>query len=358
MNVLSLFDGMSCGQIALKELGIDVENYYAAEIDKHAIAQTKLNFPNTIHLGDVTQVKASDLPNIDLLIGGSPCQGFSFAGKQLNFNDPRSVLFFEYVRLLKELREINPDVKFMLENVRMKREYEAVISEQLGVRPVIINSSLVSAQNRVRLYWSNIEVKSEDLFGELCTDIAQPEDRGLFLKDILDDEVAEKYYLSDEVVANMMRHRERQQKAGNGFGIDVRQPENKSCAVTVGGKMMRDLVEEPTCVAMRGREACLVAKRSEYGKAIRKDYEAGRVKEQRKNIQQLEPRTDGKTNTLTTVQKDNLVISGTFRTHKDDYGFREIVSGKGATIPARARQDGSGQNCCIKGGANTPTYAR
>ena len=147
---------MSCGQIALKELGIKVSKYFASEIDKHAIAQTQYNFPNTIQLGNVTTVKAKDLPPIDLLIGGSPCQGFSFAGKQLNFDDPRSVLFFEYVRILKELRQINPNVKFLLENVRMKRECEAVISEQLGVQPVLINSALLSAQNRERLYWSEI----------------------------------------------------------------------------------------------------------------------------------------------------------------------------------------------------------
>jgi len=104
MNVLSLFDGMSCGQIALNRLGIKYYNYYAAEIDKYAIEVTKKNFPNTIHLGDVTKVKAADLEPIDLLMGGSPCQGFSFAGKQLNFNDPRSALFFEFVRLLKECK--------------------------------------------------------------------------------------------------------------------------------------------------------------------------------------------------------------------------------------------------------------
>lgn len=106
----------------------------------------------------------------------------------------------------------------------------------------------------------------------------------------------------------MLKHKERQQEAGNGFGIDIRQPKDKGCALTVGGKMMRDLIEQPTCIAMRGREACLSPRRTEYGKAIRKDYEAGKVEEQRKNIQQLEPRTDDKTNTLTTVQKDNLII--------------------------------------------------
>ena len=171
MNILSLFDGMSCGQIALDQLGIKVNNYYAAEIDKWAIQIAKKNYPDTIHLGDVTQVKGEDLPEIDLLIGGSPCQGFSFAGKQLNFDDPRSALFFEFVRLLKETEP----KYFMLENVRMKQEYQDVISEYLGVQPIMINSALVSAQNRVRLYWTNIP------------NIEQPEDRGVVLADILED---------------------------------------------------------------------------------------------------------------------------------------------------------------------------
>lgn len=171
MNVLSLFDGMSCGQIALERCGIDVDIYLAAEIDKYAKQVTKKNYPNTIHLGDVTQVKGEDLPQIDLLMGGSPCQGFSFAGKQLNFDDPRSVLFFEFVRLLKETKP----KYFLLENVRMKQEYQDVISEHLGVKPIMINSALLSAQNRVRLYWTNIP------------NVTQPEDKGIVLKDILED---------------------------------------------------------------------------------------------------------------------------------------------------------------------------
>src|SRR6188768_4092030 len=104
MNILSLFDGMSCGQMAINRAGIPYDNYFASEIDKHAIKVTQHNYPNTIQLGDIKQVKGADLPQIDLLIGGSPCQGFSFAGKQLNFNDPRSQLFFEFVRLLKECK--------------------------------------------------------------------------------------------------------------------------------------------------------------------------------------------------------------------------------------------------------------
>jgi site-specific DNA-cytosine methylase len=170
MNVLSLFDGISCGQIALKRTLNEPFNYYASEIDKFAIKVTQQNHPNTIQLGDVTKVNSANLPKIDLLIGGSPCQGFSFAGKELNFNDPRSALFFEFVRLLKET---SPQY-FLLENVVMKKEYQDVISSYLGVQPVLINSVLVSAQNRNRLYWTNIP------------NITQPDDKNIQLYHVLE----------------------------------------------------------------------------------------------------------------------------------------------------------------------------
>ena len=175
MNVLSLFDGMSCGQIALNRIGIKPAKYYAAELDKHAITVTQANYPETIQMGDVTQWKEWDIDwgSIDLLIGGSPCQGFSFAGKQLAFDDPRSKLFFVYVDILNHIKKHNHDVKFMLENVKMKREHLDVISEHLGVQPVFINSALVSAQNRQRYYWANWT------FG-------QPGDKGILLAGILE----------------------------------------------------------------------------------------------------------------------------------------------------------------------------
>jgi DNA-cytosine methyltransferase len=153
MIILSLFDGMSCGQLALKKLGIEPELYMASEVDESAMKVTQRNFPNTKQLGDVTKVDAKSIPRPDLLIGGSPCQGFSFAGNQLNFQHPESKLFFEYARLLDELK---PRL-FLLENVVMKKEYEDVISQTLGVKPVLINSNLITAQNRKRLYWTNIE---------------------------------------------------------------------------------------------------------------------------------------------------------------------------------------------------------
>ena len=155
MNVLSLFDGMSCGQIALDKIGVKVNNYFAAEVDKYAIKVTQQNFPGTIHLGDVRGIKGADLPEIDLLIGGSPCQGFSFAGKNLNFDDPRSKLFFEYVRLLKELKP----KYFLLENVHMKKESMDIITDALGVEPILINSDRFVQQNRKRYYWTNIHIK-------------------------------------------------------------------------------------------------------------------------------------------------------------------------------------------------------
>jgi DNA (cytosine-5)-methyltransferase 3A len=143
---------MSCGQIALNRAGVKYGGYYASEIDDDAIVVTQANYPNTIQLGDVTMVKGSELPKIDLIMGGSPCQGFSIAGKKLNFDDPRSKLFFEFVRLVQECRP----KYFLLENVKMKKEHQDIISEYLGVEPLFINSSLVSAQNRPRLYWTNI----------------------------------------------------------------------------------------------------------------------------------------------------------------------------------------------------------
>lgn len=209
MRVVSLFDGKSCGQIALRQNGVVVEKYYASEIDKFAIGQTKLNFPDTIHLGDVERWREWDIDwiKIDLILAGSPCQGFSFAGKQLNFSDPRSKLFFVFVDILNHCKKINPDVKFLLENVQMKKEYLRVISEHVGVFPENINSNLVSAQNRNRWYWSNIKTKKVGMFGELYTDIPQPEDRCIFLKDILqpENEVDEKYYISDKALARILR---------------------------------------------------------------------------------------------------------------------------------------------------------
>lgn len=176
LNVCSLFDGMSCGQIALQRAGVPVNAYYASEVDIYATEITKKNYPDTIHLGDVRYVNGDDLAHIDLLIGGSPCQGFSFAGGQLNFDDPRSKLFFEFVRIKNEC---NPKY-FLLENVKMKKESEYVISDMLGVDPIEINSNLFSAQNRKRLYWTNIP------FDRAITD------KNIKLKDIIEHGIVDR----------------------------------------------------------------------------------------------------------------------------------------------------------------------
>lgn len=312
MKVLSLFDGMSCGQIALKQLGVIPEVYYASEIDKYAIKQTQINFPSTIQLGDVTNWKDWNINwgEIDLLLAGSPCQGFSLSGKQLAFDDPRSKLFFVFIDILNHIKSLKSDVLFMLENVNMKRSHMRIISEFCGVFPVNINSNLVSAQNRDRWYWTNIRTKEIGLFGEVYSDIPQPKDRKIFLRDILEKDVDERYFLKDNTVRKLMEYSERNKNNGNGFGFNPKEKGEKMNALTVGGKGKDDLV----------------------------------IVEQRKNIQQLEPRRDGKTNCLTTVQKDNMVISGSL-VGFNGMSFREIKSGKSCTLLARGRNDGSGQPC-------------
>ena len=189
-NVLSLFDGMSCGQLALDTLGIKVNNYFASEIDPHAMQIAKKNYPNTKHIGSVLDVRGSDLPRIDLLIGGSPCQSFSNAGDGSGL-DGKSKLFWEFVRVLKETKP----TYFLLENVKMKKEWEKIITDTLGVEPIAINSRLLTAQNRPRLYWTNIP------------NVVQPIDQGIVLKDILVDQVEEKFYLSDKAIDYMSRLR-------------------------------------------------------------------------------------------------------------------------------------------------------
>ena len=175
MNVLSLFDGMSCGQLALERAGVEVDNYFACEIDKYAIQVAQKNFPDTFQWGDVTQIKMPTRGSIDLLLGGSPCQGFSFAGGQLAFDDPRSKLFFEFVKVKDTIKP----KYFLLENVKMKQEFQDVITDYMGVEPIEINSSLFSAQSRRRLYWTNIPVDMNI------------KDKGLVLKDILQEDHGE-----------------------------------------------------------------------------------------------------------------------------------------------------------------------
>lgn len=231
---------MSCGRIALQELGIPIEKYYASEVDKFAIQNTMANFPDTIQLGDVRNIDGHALGHVDMLIGGSPCQSFSFAGKRAGMStaekveiytlprylelkaagvqfEGQSYLFWEYMRILTELRETNPGILFLLENVEMGKKWEKVLSDAIGVTGVHINSALVSAQTRKRIYWTNIRTHQTDLFGNVVSAIPQPEDRELYLNDILQENVPEKYYLKDETVQTLLGYNERNAAAGNGF---------------------------------------------------------------------------------------------------------------------------------------------
>jgi DNA-cytosine methyltransferase len=308
MNVLSLFDGMSCGQIALNRLGINVDEYFASEIDKYSMQVTKKNYPNTQHIGNVLDVKGEDLPKIDLLIGGSPCQGFSFAGKQLNFDDPRSKLFFEFVRLLDETKPRY----FLLENVRMKKEYQEIISEHLGVEPVMINSTLVSAQNRVRLYWTNIP------------GLEQPEDKQLVMKDILEDGFVDRdkshcldanYFKGGNLKSYFEKHRRQLVFSKDGLchvgDADLKGNESIKRVYHQDGKC-------PTLTTMGGghREPKVLCG------AIRGRYIEGNSG---KTEQRLEIRQDEKTNTLTTVQKDNVAVLIVNEATKK--GYTEIEDG-------------------------------
>lgn len=218
INVLSLFDGMSCGQIALGRAGIKVNQYYASEVDKYAIKITQKNYPNTIQLGSVVFVSVETLPKIDLVIGGSPCQNLSFLGnekglttkcnvdiltldhylklklEQYEFSG-QSYLFWEYVRILKEVQKNNPNVKFLLENVNMDEKWRKIFTRTLGVNYITIDSNLVSAQDRDRHYWTNIGLTNDGVLFGFKSNIEMPRDKGLLLKDVLENEVDEKYFL-------------------------------------------------------------------------------------------------------------------------------------------------------------------
>jgi DNA (cytosine-5)-methyltransferase 3A len=250
MNVLSLFDGMSCGQQALERAGFKVDNYFASEIDKYGIQVTMANYPNTKQIGSVIDVDGYSLPKIDLLIGGSPCQSFSFAGKRKGMStkdeqeiltlehylqlkkegyefEGQSYLFWEYMRLLKEVKP----KYFLLENVMMGEKWEKILNRAIGVNPIEINSSLVSAQNRRRLYWTNIGMRSVGLFGDLESIIEQPKDKGMLLKDILQDNPNAKYYLSEKIIAGFERHKERHENKKTGFGYKPKKKEDKANAL-------------------------------------------------------------------------------------------------------------------------------
>lgn len=380
MNVLSLFDGMSCGQQALEKTGIIIDNYFASEVDKYAIKVTQHNYPNTKQLGDVRVIDTESLPIIHLLIGGSPCQSFSFAGKrkgmltkdnieiltiehylelkQQGFEfEGQSYLFWEYIRVLIELRKNNPDIKFLLENVMMGDKWQKILTQAIGINPIEINSALVSSQNRRRLYWTNIGTEPDGLFGDLVCKIPQPKDKCIFLKDILEMEVYEKYYLSGKSIQKLIEYQQRQKESGNGFTTKFHNESEKMSTLKIGGGGCDDLIKvvkldiNGNLKNNQNKASCFTAGAHQSGhhsdmdliihnmmplngdplkggtghltrtdgktycldtgntNAVEIVAMCGRENEVGTNEQQLEKREDGKTNCLTSVQKDNLIFT-------------------------------------------------
>jgi len=368
INVLSCFDGCSGGNQALERIGIKVDNYFASEIDKYAIQVTMANYPNTIQLGSVVDVDCSKLPKIDLLIGGSPCQSFSFAGKRKGMStkceteiltlehylelksdgfefEGQSYLFWEYMRILNEVKP----KYFLLENVEMGEKWEKVLSKAIGVNGIHINSALVSAQNRKRIYWFNFGIPTIDLFGETTYHIPQPKDKGILLKDILDSEVDEKYFLSEKMLKSLMADKDlgngvwkgmetrelfekghtitaRMGKSDNYIKIDkkgnVKDNQEKASCFTAGGHSGgnhsdMDLIVHNTMPRSSttgkggtghlsrndGKTYCL-----DTGNTNAVEIVAMRGRGEKGNIeQQLKTNGTDKSNSLTTAQKDNLV---------------------------------------------------
>jgi DNA-cytosine methyltransferase len=304
MNILSLFDGMACGRIALERAGVPVTNYFASEIDKYSMTVAKANYPDIKHIGAAQDVRATDLPPIDLVMGGSPCQGFSFAGKQLAFDDPRSKLFFEFVRVLKEVKP----KYFLLENVRMKKEYLAVISEQLGVEPVLVNSALVSAQNRQRYYWCNWAFKQpEDKRVHLCDVIEQgvvDRDKSLCLLAGYEHKFEINRYINKSIhQAVLVLQVPRGNNPGGVRALDGKTPCMSAHSWEHNNHLVTALTEQRTEEAKRIRKECMQL----YGK----DFSPRRAKE-------LVPRTDGKMNCLTAAYstKEHTLIDETLHYRK------------------------------------------
>jgi DNA (cytosine-5)-methyltransferase 3A len=265
MNVLSLFDGMSCGQQALERAGIKVDKYFASEIKPHAIKVTQHNYPNTIQIGDVTKVFAKDLPKIDLLIGGSPCQDFSSANKEKKgLEGIKSGLFYEYLRLLKEL---NPKY-FLLENVAMDDKSYSIISHLMGGFPVDINSELVSGQLRQRSYWTNIGPVEKDLFGMSYSKIPQPKDKKISLQSILENGFTDRFkarcILESESRPLKSKDKMFKRYSSTGFGNivydnqDCRYNENIRILTQTELERLQTVKEGYTSILSRNDAACLL----------------------------------------------------------------------------------------------------
>lgn len=389
MNVLSLFDGMSCGQQALERAEITVDNYFASEIDKYAIQVTMANYPDTKQLGSVVNVNGANLPKIDLLIGGSPCQSFSFAGKRKGMStkceteiltlhhylelkadgyqfEGQSYLFWEFMRLLNECKP----KYFLLENVEMGEKWEKVLSKAIGVNGVHINSALLSAQNRKRIYWTNIGMIPGGLFGDLVSIIEKPKDKGILLKDVLECEVGEKYFLSEKAITKCLK------STANADMLTTENKEKSGCLIAgyyktpFDGTYIRDKqftgldLNAKSRTIRNGRSATATDKHNwdlivhntmprssttgkggtghlsrndgktyclDTGNTNAVEIVAMRGRGEKGNIeQQLETNGKNKSNSLTTVQKDNLVSIMLGRS--ESWGAPEKEDGKHFTL--------------------------
>lgn len=306
MNILSLFDGMACGMLAMMKAGIQVDNYYAYEIDKYAIQTATHNFPQIQELGDVFNADFRKYNGIDYLIGGSPCTYWSIAQspdkRETTASGMGWELFSQYIRALHEAK---PKYFIYENNKSMAKAIYNSISETFGFEPIMINSALVSSQNRQRLYWVG-KRNADGTYSK--ADVQQPEDRGILLKDILDGACAwntierhQRSMAAEPVcVASRGRYSDTDSRSSKTDAPTYQHYEartdGKTNAVTTVSK--DNLIGEPVCMRYE---------RSERAKQLRKDYESGAIKHGYHEYHELQPRTDGKSNTLSTVQKDNPI---------------------------------------------------
>jgi len=293
MKVLSLFDGISCARVALERAGIPVEAYYASEVDKYAMQISAKNYPDIVQLGDIKDLVATTEP-FDLLIGGSPCQDLSIAKKnRKGLDGERSGLFWEYVCILKEVKP----KYFILENVNsMPKEAKAIITETLGVEPIMINAALVSAQNRKRLFWTNIP------------NVTLPEDRGILLKDILELKVDEGFFVKPK--SNTVR------SSGRGSGIDDKHNWDtiRIGQIGKGGQGDRIYSPEGKSVGLSALSGGRGAKTGLYAVAQRgRNIVDGKIKDilGARTEQRIEIGQSDKAHTITSVFKDSMVMQDT-----------------------------------------------
>ena len=354
MNVLSLFDGMSCGQQALDRTGIKVNQYFASEIDKYAIQVTMANYPNTIQLGSVVDVDGYSLPKIDIIMGGSPCQSFSFAGKRKGMStkdeqeiltldhylrlksegyefEGQSYLFWEYMRLLNEVKP----TYFLLENVMMGEKWEKVLSKAIGVNAIEINSALVSAQNRRRLYWTNIGMEAAGFFGDLESIIEQPKDRKILLRDVLESEVDDKYFLSDKMLNSFEIKTDKYKQLGGGFAFKPSNGENKSRTLTNPAKNRIDetyikIDKQGNKKSNQNKASCFTAGGNHSDMDLIVHNTMPRSGNPKKGGTGPLSRTDGKTYCLDTGNTNAVEVIP--MDYRYDEGFRPRQNGKSPTL--------------------------